>query len=278
MDDAPRLPGKAWRLVATMLVLAWSLGPILLVVLASFKEPRQIFEVPFRLVFEPTLDNFRVLARDNPEFFRALWNSFVVTAGATLLALVASFCAGYVFARARHLAYRGSAFAMLLVRMLPPIVVTVPLFPVINQLALNDTHLLLILLYAAFYVSLGSWMMRSFVTRVPIELEEAAAIDGASLPQILRLVVLPLTAQGLVAVALFVVVFAWNEYVFAMIFTTTNARTAPVVIGEMMSTAEGVQWGAVFAAATIQLVPVLALVIGLQRFLVAGLTAGAVKS
>jgi multiple sugar transport system permease protein len=278
MDDTPRLAGKLWRLLAVACVLAWSLGPIVLVVLSSFKEPRAIFEVPFRVLFEPTLANYHALARDNPEFFRALWNSLVVTAGATFLALAASFCAGYVFARARHGVYRGAAFSMLLVRMLPPIVVTVPLFPVVNQLALNDTHLILVLLYAAFYVSLGSWMMRSFVMRVPIELEEAAAIDGASLPQILRLVVLPLTAQGLVAVALFVVVFAWNEYVFALIFTTSAARTAPVVIGEMLSTAEGVQWGAVFAAATIQLLPVLALVIGLQRFLVAGLTAGAVKS
>jgi multiple sugar transport system permease protein len=277
MDDAPRLSGKLWRLAAMALVLVWSLGPILLVVLSSFKEPKRIFEVPFRFLFEPTWVNYAALARDNPEFFRGLWNSLIVTAGAALLAVFASFCAGYVFARAKQLAYRGSAFLMLMVRMLPPIVVTVPLFPVINNLALNDTHLILILLYAAFYVSLGSWMMRSFVMQVPVELEEAAAIDGASLLQILRMVILPLTAQGLVAVTLFVVVFAWNEYVFAMIFTTTNARTAPVVIGEMLSTAEGVQWGAVFAAATIQLLPVLALVIGLQRFLVAGLTAGAVK-
>jgi multiple sugar transport system permease protein len=278
MDDAPRPAARIWRLLACAVVLAWSLGPIALVALSSFKEPRAIFEPNFRLFFEPTLTNYTTLVRENPEFFRGLWNSFVVTAGAAALAVAASFCAGYVFARARHVAYRGSAFAMLVVRMLPPIVVTLPLFPVINGLGLNDTHAVLIALYAAFYVSLGSWMMRSFVMAIPVELEEAAAIDGASLLQILRLVILPLTAQGLVAVTLFVVVFAWNEYVFAMIFTTTAARTAPVVIGEMLSTAEGVQWGAVFAAATIQLLPVLALVIGLQRFLVAGLTAGAVKS
>lgn len=114
--------------------------------------------------------------------------------------------------------------------------------------------------------------------QIPIELEEAAALDGASLFQILRLVILPLAAQGLVALTLFVVVFAWNEYVFAMIFTTSAARTAPVVIGEMLSTAEGVQWGGVFAASTIQLVPVVLIVLALQRFLIAGLTAGAVKS
>jgi multiple sugar transport system permease protein len=277
MRDAG-LPARLLRAVAVLAVLAWSLGPILLVALSSLKQPRQIFEVPFRTIFVPTLENYAALARNNPEFFTGLRNSVIVTLFAVLLTLAASFGAGYVYARAKERAYKASAVFMLVVRMLPPIVVTVPLFPVVNQLALNDSHLILILLYAAFYVSLGSWMMRSFVAQIPIELEEAAAIDGASLWQILRLVILPLAAQGLVALTLFVVVFAWNEYVFAMIFTTSGARTAPVVIGEMLSTAEGVQWGAVFAAATIQLVPVVLIVLALQRFLIAGLTAGAVKS
>jgi multiple sugar transport system permease protein len=272
------IPGRLVRAFAVLAVLAWSLGPILLVALSSFKQPRQIFEVPFRAIFVPTIANYEALARLNPEFFTGLRNSIIVTLFAVLLTLAASFGAGYVYARAKERAYRASSVFMLVVRMLPPIVVTVPLFPVVNHLALNDSHLILILLYAAFYVSLGSWMMRSFIAQIPIELEEAAAIDGASLWQILRLVIFPLAAQGLVALTLFVVVFAWNEYVFAMIFTTTGARTAPVVIGEMLSTAEGVQWGAVFAAATIQLVPVVLIVLALQRFLIAGLTAGAVKS
>jgi multiple sugar transport system permease protein len=272
------VPARLLRAFAVLAVLVWSLGPIVLVVLSSLKQARQIFEVPFRVIFVPTFENYATLARANPEFFTGLKNSVIITVFAVLLTLAASFGAGYVYARAKERAYQGSAVFMLVVRMLPPIVVTVPLFPMVNHLALNDSHLILILLYAAFYVSLGSWMMRSFVAQIPIELEEAAALDGASLWQILRLVILPLAAQGLVALTLFVVVFAWNEYVFAMIFTTSNARTAPVVIGEMLSTAEGVQWGAVFAAATIQLVPVILIVLALQRFLIAGLTAGAVKS
>jgi len=183
-----------------------------------------------------------------------------------------------VYARLRSRFLDVSAFGMLAARMLPPIIITVPLFPALNALRLNDTHLLLILLYAAFYVSLGTWIMRAFVAQIPLELEEAAAVDGAGIGTILVRIVLPLVVPGLIAVGLFVVVFAWNEYVFAMIFTTRNARTAPVVIGEMLGTVEGVQWGVIFAAATVQLVPVLALVIALQRFLVAGLTAGAVKA
>ena len=265
------------RLALIALAVAWSALPILLVVLASFKEARDIFEVPPRLLFTPTLANYQVLWAERPEFFRALGSSLVVTVGTALVTIVVSTLAGYVLARHRNRVLDGTAFGLLAVRMLPPIIVTVPLFPVLNALRLNDTHVLLVLLYAAFYVSLGTWIMRAFVARLPIELEDAAAVDGAGLGQILLRVVLPLAVQGVIAVAIFVVVFAWNEYVFAMIFTTRDARTAPVVIGEMLGTVEGVQWGVIFAAATVQLVPVLGLVIALQRYLVAGLTAGAVK-
>ena len=269
--------GRAIRFILVALALLWSGVPIALVVLSSFKEAGQIFEVPPRMLFTPTVENYLSLWANRPEFFRALRSSLVITIGATVLTIIASTLAGYVYARHRNRWLSGTAFGMLAVRMLPPIIVTVPLFPALNALRLNDTHLLLILLYAAFYVSLGTWIMRAFIARLPTELEEAAAVDGAGLFQILVKVVLPLAVQGVIAVAIFVVVFAWNEYVFAMIFTTRDAKTAPVIIGEMLGTVEGVQWGVIFAAATVQLVPVLALVIALQRYLVAGLTAGAVK-
>jgi len=269
---------RAARAVLVALALAWSALPIALVVLSSFKEAKQIFEVPPSLLFAPTLDNYAVLWREKPEFLRALANSLVIALGTLVVTLFASTLAGYVYARLRSRLLDASAFGMLAARMLPPIIITVPLFPALNALRLNDTHVLLILLYAAFYVSLGTWIMRAFIAQVPRELEEAAAVDGAGIATTLVRIVLPLVVPGLVSVGLFVVVFAWNEYVFAMIFTTRHARTAPVVIGEMLGTVEGVQWGVIFAAATVQLVPVLALVVALQRYLVAGLTAGAVKA
>jgi len=275
---ARRAGRRIARLTLVALALAWSAFPIALVVLSSFKPPSEIFAVPPTFAFTPTLDNYAVLWREYPGFFRALASSLMVAFGTTLLAIAASTLAGYVYARYRNRFLSGTAFGLLAARMLPPIIITVPLFPVLNALRLNDTHTLLILLYAAFYVSLGTWIMRAFVAKLPVELEEAAAVDGAGLIAILWRVVLPLVVPGIVAVAIFVVVFAWNEYVFALIFTTRNAKTAPVVIGEMLGTVEGVQWGVIFAAATVQLVPVLALVTALQRYLVAGLTAGAVKS
>ena len=273
----PALGEACLRVSLVMLAVAWSGIPILLVVLSSFKQPQQIFETPPSLIFHPTLENYQALWSNSPEFFQGLANSLVITLGATLLTIGASACSGYVYARCRGGWLNASALGVLVVRMLPPIIVTVPLFPVVNLLRINDTHILLILLYAAFYVSLGTWIMRAFISQLPIELEEAAGVDGAGLFQILVRIVLPLAVQGLIAVAIFVVVFSWNEYVFAMIFTTRTAKTAPVVISEMLGTVEGVQWGVIFAAATVQLVPVLALVVALQRYVVAGLTAGAVK-
>jgi multiple sugar transport system permease protein len=275
---ARRAGRRAIRAALIAAAVLWSAFPIALVVLSSFKPPSEIFAVPPSFVFEPTLDNYVVLWREHAAFFRALASSLVVTLGTTLVVIAASTLAGYVYARYRSRFLSSTAFGLLAARMLPPIIITVPLFPALNALRLNDTHTLLVLLYAAFYVSLGTWIMRAFVAKLPVELEEAAAVDGAGLASILWRVVLPLVVPGVIAVAIFVVVFAWNEYVFALIFTTRNARTAPVIIGEMLGTVEGVQWGAIFAAATVQLVPVLALVVALQRYLVAGLTAGAVKS
>ena len=128
-------------------------------------------------------------------------------------------------------------------RLIPPIVVTLPLFPIINAIGLNDTHIVLIVLYATFFVSLGTVLMRTFIDQIPRELDEAAEIDGATRMTMLRTIIVPLAAPGILAVAVFVVVFAWNEFLFAFIFTATNAKTAPLVISEMIGSIDGVDWG-----------------------------------
>jgi multiple sugar transport system permease protein len=135
----------------------------------------------------------------------------------------------------------------------------------------------LIVLYATFFVSLGTVLMRTFIDQIPRELDEAAQIDGATRIVTLLKVIVPLAAPGILAVAVFVVVFAWNEFLFAFIFTSTKAKTAPLVISEMIGSIDGVDWGVLFAASTIQLIPVLLFVVLMNRYLVAGLTAGATK-
>ena len=274
---APSLAGKTLRLALMALAAVWSLAPIALIVLSSVKPPLEIFAIPPTLVFEPSFASYHRLLEVWPGFLPNMLNSVIVTAGATVITVAAAFLAGYVYSRCDNWALTTSAFFMILIRMMPPIIVTLPMFPVINWLGLNDTHLVLMLFYAAFFVSLATWILRAFIDQIPRELEEAAVIDGAGLRQILLRVVLPLVGNGLVAASIFVVVFAWNEYFFALIFTTREARTTPLIIAEILSTVEGVDWGILFAAATVQLVPILVFVIAVQRYVVAGLTASAVK-
>ncbi len=272
-----RFPISASKGLAVAVLLCWSLAPIAFMVTASFKPGQEIFAVPMRLGFVPTAQHYIDLWVRWGSFFQGLLNSLIITAGATLLVVVASTLAGYAYSRNRSPFLERSAMFLIVVRLLPPIVVTLPLFGVVNQIGLNDTHLILMLLYAAFFVSLGTLLMRTFIDQIPYELDEAAKVDGAGPVTILWSIVRPLAKQGMVAVSVFVIVYAWNEFLFAFIFTSTKAKTAPLVISEMMGSLDGVEWGVLFAASSVQLVPILLFVMLMQKHLVAGLTGGAVK-
>lgn len=266
--------GKTLALIAVGL---WSLGPIVAMAIASLRPAREIFDPAAPYFFAPSLDGYRALWADWGDFFAGLSNSLIVTLCATVLAVGASALAGYAYSRYRSAAATASVFSLIFLRLIPPIVTTLPLFPIVNWLRLNDTHLILIILYATFFVSLGTMVMRTFIDQIPKELDEAAVMDGASAWQLVMRVIFPIAAQGMVAVALFVVVFAWNEFLFAFIFTTKNAKTAPLVLAEMAGALDGVDWGVLFAATTLHLLPVLIFVVLAQRHLVEGLTAGATK-
>jgi multiple sugar transport system permease protein len=267
----------ALKAVAALAIALWSLTPILLLVMSSFKPARDIFAVPMHWRFTPMLGHYVTLFQKWPDFLRGLGNSLIITTAATLLAVVASTMCGYAYSRFRSRWLDASAFMLIVVRLIPPIVCTLPLFPVANALGLQDTHALLAVLYATFFVSLGSFVMRAFFDQIPRELDEAASIDGAGRWATLVRVIAPLTAPGMLAVAVFVIVYAWNEFLFAFVFTSTHAKTAPLVLSEMMGSMDGVEWGVLFAATTLQLVPIVVFIVLTQKHLVAGLTAGATK-
>jgi multiple sugar transport system permease protein len=275
--SARRAGVAALKGVAVLLILLWSLAPIALIVSASFKPEREIFAFPPRLGFTPTFEHYAALWDRWPDFFTALGNSLIVTVLATILAVAASLCSGYAYSRFRGRFVEGSALFLIAVRLIPPIVCTLPLFPAANALGLQDTHAWLAILYATFFVSLGTFVMRAFIDQIPKELDEAAAVDGAGRLRTLFSVIAPLAAQGMLAVAVFVIVYAWNEFLFAFIFTSTRARTAPLVLSEIVGNFDGVEWGVLFAATAVQLLPILAFVWLMQKHLVAGLTAGATK-
>jgi multiple sugar transport system permease protein len=262
----------------TVIVVAiWSAVPIYFVVSSSFKPPRDIFSVPPTLIFQPTLDSYFALFKAWPAFTGTLVNSLIIAIGATVLTVLSAALAGYVFSRYRSRLLTGSAMFTLLIRMLPPIVITLPMFPVVNALRLNDTHFLLVVIYATFQLSFATWIMKAFIDAVPKELEEAALIDGAGTWAILFRVILPLSIHGMIVAATFAFVASWNEFLFAFIFSSTKNKTTPVILSEMLDSSNNVEWGPLFAGATIQLVPVVILVLALQRFIIAGLTTGGVK-
>ncbi|MET3927589.1 carbohydrate ABC transporter permease [Devosia sp. 2618] len=265
------------RSLAIVMLGIWSLGPILLIVLSSFRPERDIFSPARRFNLDVTFDNYTQLFAAFPQFLPNMGNSLIVALGATALAVTTSTLAGYVYSRQRGRLLAASAFFAILVRLVPPIVVSLPLFPIADALKLSDTHILLIVLYSAFWVSMLSVMMKVFIDQIPPTLDEAARVDGASTTQTFLRIVLPLATAGMIAGGIFVFVYAWNEYLFAFIFSSTRAVTAPLIVSNIMDSVAGTQWGVLFAAATLQLTPVLALVIFFQKFLVAGLMAGSVK-
>jgi multiple sugar transport system permease protein len=265
------------RGAAYVLVTVWSLLPIAFIVSSSFKRQTDIFTYPPRFLFTPTFDNYVTLWTQWDSFFATMGNSLIVALGATLLAGAVSFLAGFAYSRYASRFLAGSAVYMIAIRLLPPIVVTLPLFPAVDYLRLSDTHAVLILLYATFWVSLYTMIVKTFIDEVPNELDEAAMMDGATQLQTLVRVILPLCAQGMVAGAIFVFIYSWNEFLFALIFTTQHAKTAPLLISEMMGAIDGAEWGVLFAGVTLQLLPVVVLVSLAQKHIIAGLTAGAVK-
>lgn len=274
-----RVMKSAWKYAVFLVIVLWSIFPMTFLFLGSLKKPLDVVAIPPKLIFEPTLMNYANVFRDWPNFLPGFVNSLLIALGATALAIIVSGLAGWVYSRHQGKALTASAFFMILVRMIPAIVLVLPLFPAVHALRLNDTHILLILLYAAYFVSLCTWIMKVFVDQIPRELEETARIDGAGLWPMLTRVILPLVAPGAAAASVFVFVFAWNEYVLAVTFTTKNAKTLPLVVAEMMdgSATTGVDWGVLFAGTCLQLFPIMIFVVLMNRYLIAGLTAGSVK-
>ncbi len=265
------------RAIGVLAAVIWSVVPVAFAILSSLKENREIFAWPPRLIFTPTLSHYVDLFQTWPTYTPTLFNSFIVTLSATALSTGCSLFAAVVYSRHRGRWLAASAHFMVGIRLLPPIIVTLPLFPLADSLGLSDTWTVLIVLYASFFVSLGTMILKATIDAIPDELDCAAMIDGASEWQLLWRVIAPLAAQGLIAASVFVFIYSWNEYLFAFIFTTSRAKTAPLILSEMMSSLTGVDWGVLFAAVTIQIVPVVIFVWLVQRWLVSGLTAGAIK-
>ena len=257
------------------LVLIWITFPIYWVIMGSLKSPEQASAIPPVWFFKPTIENY-VSAFVRRDFSRLFVNSLIATLSSTLIVLVLGSMAGYALARYRVKGKQNLMFWILSTRMFPPVAAIIPIFLLFNKLGLIDTRLGLILLYIAFNLPFAIWIMRGFFLEIPVELEDAAMVDGCTPWQAFTRVIMPLTLPGLAATAVFCMVFSWNEFLFAFIISRAYSQTLPIGVMGFI-TQRGVLWGEMSAAATVIMGPMILFTFLVQRYLIRGLTFGAVK-
>ncbi|MEZ4499073.1 MAG: carbohydrate ABC transporter permease [Thermomicrobiales bacterium] len=276
----------AWSIggwIFLALLLIFSFVPVLWMFLTSIKTQFAALEYPPQWIPEhPTLANYRRLLSPNEsfgrDFLRWLGNSVWVSTATTILGVAIAVPAAYAFSRFRF-AGRGALFYAVLVRnMFPAVVFLMPLFIVMRTLDLVNTHWSLILTYLTFGLPLSIWLLKGFYDNIPVELEHAARIDGASRFQAFLRVIMPLSAPGIIATAIYSFIIAWNEYVYAYTFLNSRSLlTSPVGLSQFF-TEFVTDWPGLMAAAFIMSVPVVVLFLILQKYFVRALTEGAIKS
>lgn len=267
---------RALGLIVDVLIAAFALGPILWGLSTSLKPPQAILAYPPEfLPAQPTLEHYALLFRTG--IHRYVLNSAIVSALSVVLALGLGSLAAYALAR---LSFRGRAtlmFATVALMSIPLPSVLVPTFMLLATIDLTNSLAGLALLYTAYQLPIVVWMLYGYFRSLPIELEHAAMIDGCSRLRTLRKIVLPLSGPGLVAAGLFVLTFAWNDFVVAVVMVSAEeAKTLPVAIYGYLGF-YGRDWGPLTAAAMLSIVPVIAVFIAFQRYFLSGMTGGGVK-
>ena len=302
--------GRAKRVAGALVVVyaLISIVPLIWIVMTSFKTPPDSISYPPKILFEPSLEGyvnlFTTRTRQTSSFIATLppaetWydklvrsrnmviagpskfgprylNSLIIGFGSTLLAVFLGVLSAYAFSRFRVPLKDDLLFFILSTRMMPPVAVAIPIYLMYRQLGLSDTWLGMILLYTAVNVSLAVWLLKGFIDEIPREYEEAAMVDGYTRFQAFWKVVLPQASTGIAATAIFCLIFAWNEYAFAVLLTSGEAQTAPpfipIIIGE-----GGQDWPAVAAGTTLFLIPIVVFTVMLRKHLLRGITFGALR-
>ena len=269
--------GKHLRVVSGVLVCMLFLFPIFWMVLTSFKHQTDIFTVPPKLFFSPTVSTY-VNYMQRADVVNRMVNTVIVATGAGVISIVVGSMAGYALARIR---LRGAAtigLLILLSRGVPPIALAVPMFLVARRFGLIDQHITLILAYCTFLVPYVMWLMRGFFISLPKELEESAMIDGCSRFGAFLKIIVPISLPGILSTLIFSMILAWEELLFALVLTNRFASTMPVAIAGLAGDTEnGANWAALTAVGTVTVVPVVIFALLVQKWLIRGLADGATK-
>jgi multiple sugar transport system permease protein len=262
--------------------------PVLWILLTSFKQWDDVQATPPRFFFTPTLENYAYLPVNRvfdqsgirvvgeSGFFQKIGNSVVIGLVSTFFAVGLGLLSAYAFSRFRVKGKSDLLFFILSTRMMPPVVVVIPIYLMYNFLGLRDTHLGMILLYTVFNLSFAVWLLKGFVDEIPREYEDAALVDGYTRFQAFCKVVAPQAVTGIAATAVFCLITAWNEFAFALILTDQRAITAPPFIVSRLGAA-GTDWGQIAASTVVFVLPIAIFTFLMRGHLLRGITFGAIK-
>ena len=311
MSYSVTAPSSRTKLLSGLLVSLYALvtlAPLLWIIATGFKSGQDSIHYPPKVLFEPTMEGyvnlfttrtripsdaqprdpeslswFEQIVNDKGEMIAGpskygerFLNSTVIGFGSTALCMLLGTMAAYAFSRFKVPLKEDLLFFILSTRMMPPIAVAIPIFLMFKNLGLNDTYFGMIMLYTAVNLSLSVWLLKGFMDEIPVEYEEAALIDGYTRFEAFIKVVLPQAITGIASTAIFCLIFAWNEYAFAVLLTSGDAQTAPPFIPTIIGVS-GKDWPAVAAGATLFLVPVMVFTVLLRKHLLRGITFGAVR-
>lgn len=283
-----RLVPRRFLWVTVAFIALFTLGPFLWLVSSSFQTMSELLSIPPHLIpHRPTLENFArlfspekagVSAMEGSTFLAAITNSVVVSSWTTIIALVLGTPAAYSFARLRLPWKRALLIFILALTMLPSMTVIIPLYVLGQKLGLLNTRLSLIIAYTTFGLPFVVWIMNGYFSTIPKELEDAAMIDGCTRASAFLRIAVPLSAPGLAATAIFTFLAAWDEFIFALVFTSTySAKTLPVALAEFVGRFS-IDWGLMTTGGLVATLPPVVIALVLQKYLITGLTSGAVKS
>ncbi len=260
----------------TLIVIAIivMLVPIAWIFLAAFKNHIDVFQL--KILFTPTLENFRSVFEPPYYLGRKLVNSTIVAFVTVLIAIPAATMAAYSFSRFRMVGETAMLVVVLATQFVPAVVIILPFFVMFRDLGLLDSRLGLIIVNLAIVMPFAIWMIKGFIDGIPLDTEEAAMIDGSSRLQVIRNIVLPMAAPGLLTAGIFCFIISWNEFLFALILTNKDSVTLPIGLA-LFKAEEGDLWNLLSAAGIIIMVPMFVLALIIRNYFVQGMTMGAVR-
>ena len=269
------------RIITYILIVSFiivSFTPIYWMISSSFKIPRDVLSIPPKIIFKPTIDNYKNVLLKSPivNFPKCLSNSIIVAFFTTFGALLISIPAAYTFSRYEFKGKPALQWFILMIRMLPQFGILLPYYIMFSRLKMLDSYIVLILINLSFTLSFAVMMMNGFFKEIPRELEEAAQVDGCTRIKAIFKIIFPLASPGMAATAIFLIILSWNEFLFALILTGANTKTAPVATYGFIGFRE-IAWGQLTAAGTLITIPIIIFFLLVQRNFIRGMTMGAIK-